>query len=101
MRSRSGTPPPATLCSIATGACALAALLAVPAARVPVAAFLGLGGRDDDLVALAGPDLVVASGAAICLLGLVRLDVADLDARVFVSIGVGPVVRGSHRGRAA
>ena len=56
---------------------------------------------DDDLVALAGPDLVVASGAAVGLLGLVRLDVADLDAGVVIAVGVGPVVLGGHRGNAA
>ena len=43
-------------------------------------------------MALAGPDLVVASGAAIGLLGLVRLHVADLDAGVAVALVVGPVV---------
>jgi hypothetical protein len=66
-----------------------------------VPTILGLGVRDDDLVALARTDLVVASGAAIGLLGLVRLYVADLDAGIVVAVGVGPVVLGSHRGNAA
>ena len=58
-------------------------------------------GGNDDFMTLAGPDLVVASGAPIGLLGLVWLHVANIDADLFVSVGVGPVVLGSHRGRAA
>ena len=63
----------------ATAARGPAALLAVPAAGVPVPARLRVVVRDDDLVALAGPDLVVAARAAVRLHRLVRLHVADLD----------------------
>ena len=48
---------------------------------------------DDDLVAFAGADLVIAARAAVRLLGFVRLDVADVDAVV----GFGPAVRAHAR----
>jgi len=56
---------------------------------MPVPAVFGPVVRNDDLVALAGPDLVVAPGAAVGLLRFVRLDVADVD---FV-VGFRPAVR--------
>jgi len=62
---------------------------------------LGGGTRDDDLVTLAGPYLVIATRTAIALLGPVRLHVAYLDARVVFAVVVGPVVGGTHRGTAA
>src|SRR5690348_2257234 len=64
-------------------------LLAEPTAGVPVPAILRRVERDDDLVSLAGPYLVVAPRAAVGLLRLVRLHVTDFNL----------VVR--HRGSAA
>jgi hypothetical protein len=61
----------------------------VPATAVPVPAVLGPVTRNDDLVALAGPDLVVATGAAVGLLRFIRLHVADVD----VVVGFRPAVR--------
>jgi hypothetical protein len=49
--------------------------------------------RDDDLVSLAGSDLVVAARTAVRLVGLVGLDVPDFD------LVARPVER--HRGSAA
>jgi len=49
--------------------------------------------RHYDLVPLAGTDLVIAAGAAVRLVGLVRLDVPDLD------LAAGSVQ--CHRGSAA
>lgn len=66
-----------------------------------MAAILRRGLRDDDLVPLAGTDLVIATGTAIGLLGLVRLDVTHLYADVAVSFVIGPVMIGTHRGIAA
>src|SRR5262245_22162415 len=53
--------------------------LAVPATRVPVATCRRVVARDHDLVAVAGRDLVVATGAAVWLQRLVRVDVPDLE----------------------
>ena len=60
----------------------------MPAAAVPVPAFVGLVGRHHDLVAFAHPDLVVAARAAVGLLRFVRLHVTHLDP----AIGFGPAV---------
>ena len=65
------------------------ALGAVPAAAVPVASLVGPCARNNDLVAHAGPDLVIATGAAIDLVGFVGLHVPHLEAVV----GFRPVVR--------
>src|SRR5260221_13645449 len=58
------------------------------------------GIRDDDLVALAGPDLVITPRTAVALLGPVRLHVPDLDPGVVFAV-IGPAVLGVHRGMAA
>src|SRR5690242_20152825 len=58
---------------------AAAADLVAPARAVPVAAKVGRVDRHHDFVALAGPDLVVATRAAVRLHRLVRLHVTDLD----------------------
>ena len=47
-------------------------------------AILGRVARHHDLVTLAGPDLVIAAGTAIRLVGLVRLHVPHLDLVVVV-----------------
>ena len=65
----------------------------MPAAAVPVAAILRVVAGNDDLVALSGPDLVVAARAAIGLVGFVGLDVADVD----VVVGFRPAVRAHAR----
>ena len=54
-----------------------------------MAPFVGVFAGNHDLVALAGPDLVVAAGAAVALLGLVRLHVPHVD----TAIGFRPAVR--------
>jgi len=61
-----------------------------------MASLLGSVERDDDLVALAWADLVVTARTSVGLVGLVRLHVPDVDRRVVVVVGVGPVVLG-HR----
>jgi hypothetical protein len=48
-----------------------------------------VGAGDDDLVALGGPDLVVAARAAVGLLRLIRLHMTNVD----VVVVVGPAVR--------
>jgi hypothetical protein len=46
------------------------------------------GERHDDFVAFAGPDLMVATGAAVRLHGFVRLDVPHVDGfRIVVGVG--------------
>ena len=64
----------------------------MPAAGVPMPPIFGSGARDDDFVAFAGSDLVVAPGTAIRLLRFVRLDVAHVDAVVDLAVMIGPVV---------
>jgi hypothetical protein len=61
----------------------------MPAAGVPVAPVAGFVDRDDHFVTLARTDLVVAAGTPIRLVGLVRLDVTDLDS----AMGFRPTVR--------
>ena len=53
----------------------------MPARRVPVAPLVGGGGRHHDLVADTGCDLVIASGTAVGLHRLVRVNVPDLVRR--------------------
>ena len=60
-----------------------------------MATVLGRLARHDDLVTLAGPDLVIAVRTPIRPHCFVRLDVADVD----TVIGLGP--RMTHRGHAA
>ena len=66
----------------------------MPATAVPVAAILGSLAGHDDLVPFTGPDLVVAAGTAVGLVGLVRLHVPDVDAVV----GFRPAVRAHAAG---
>ncbi|MDQ1459919.1 MAG: hypothetical protein QOI08_1403 [Actinomycetota bacterium] len=66
---------------------------AMPAAAVPVAAVNGSVPRDHDLVPLADPDLVIATGAAVRLHGFVRLLVPIVDTVVLAAVEIGPVVR--------
>jgi hypothetical protein len=78
----------------------------MPATAVPVPSFLGLLAGDDDLVTLAGPDLVVAAGAAVGLVGFVGLDVSHVDAvvgfrpsvRTHARVTVLPPAQGSAHG---
>jgi hypothetical protein len=65
----------------------------MPATAVPVPSFFGPLSGDDHLVAFAGPDLVVAAGAAVGLVGFVGLDVPYVDAVV----GFRPAVRAHAR----
>ena len=80
----------------------------VPATAVPVAALLGPLTRNDDLVADADPDLVVATGAAVDLVCFVGLHVPYVDAvvgfrpavRTHTTVTVSPPVdRPAHRTR--
>ncbi len=60
-----------------------------------MASLLGSVERDDDFVALARADLVVAARTPVGLVGLVRLHVPDIDRRVVAGVvRVGPVVLG-------
>ena len=68
---------------------------------MPVPPILGRVERDDDLMPFSGADLVVAPGAAVRLVGLVRLHVPHLDPARLVTLVVGPVVLATHRGNAA
>ena len=54
-----------------------------------MAPLVGVVARNHDLVTFAGPDLVVAAGAAVALLGFVRLHVAHVD----TAVGFRPAVR--------
>ena len=54
-----------------------------------MAPLVGVFPRNHDLVAFARPDLVVAAGAPVALLGFVRLDVAHVDS----AVGLRPAVR--------
>jgi hypothetical protein len=78
----------------------------MPATAVPVPSLLGLLSGNDDLVAFAGPDLVVAAGAAVGLVCFVGLDVPYVDAvvgfrpsvRTHVRVTVLPPAPGSAHG---
>jgi hypothetical protein len=72
---------------------ALLACGAMPAAAVPVAAFFGPVPRNHDLVPLADPDLVIATGAAVRLHGFVRLHMPNVDTVILAAVEIGPVVR--------
>jgi hypothetical protein len=54
-----------------------------------VAAVFGVLARDHHLVAFADAYLVVAAGTAVRLVGLIRLDMTDVD----VVVGFGPAMR--------
>ena len=78
----------------------------MPATAVPVPSLFGSLPGDDDFVALAGPDLVVASGAAVGLVCFVGLDVPHVDAVVgfrpsvptHARVTVSPPAQGSAHG---
>jgi hypothetical protein len=61
-----------------------------------VPAIFGRVERDHHFVPFARADLVVATGAPVRLVGLVRLHVPHFD-----PAGLGPVVLAAHRGNAA
>jgi hypothetical protein len=63
---------------------------------MPVASVLRRVERDHDFVSLSRADLVVAARTAVRLVSLVRLHVANIDARVVGARFVGPFVPGHH-----
>jgi predicted transcriptional regulator len=63
---------------------------------VPVAPIVGVRAGDDDLVALAGTDLVIAARTPVRLDGFVGLDVAHVELTGIFDV-VGPVVVGHVR----